>query len=95
MAGRGEHAHMPDPHTPPSTTPAQPLTMHSARITAAMRYRGDDGRHRTIPKGPCLIEKMEGPVVEVIWGAKGQNCTMLPLNDVEGAAARGDLVLLD
>ncbi|WP_373800397.1 hypothetical protein [Delftia acidovorans] len=69
--------------------------MHSARITAAMRYRGDDGRHRTIPKGPCLIEKMEGPVVEVIWGAKGQNCTMLPLNDVEGAAARGDLVLLD
>ncbi|XJC74232.1 hypothetical protein ACHFCA_27515 [Delftia tsuruhatensis] len=28
-------------------------------------------------------------------GAKGQNCTMLPLNDVEGAAARGDLVLLD
>lgn len=74
---------------------AYPLTMHSARITAPVRYLTDDGLHRTIPKGPCLIEKMEGPVVEVVWGASGQNCTTLALDDVESAEARGDLVLLD
>ena len=74
---------------------AQPLTMHSARITAPVRYLADDGRPRAIPKGPCLIEKMAGSEVEVVWGTKGQNCTLLPLDDVESAEARGDLVLLD
>lgn len=69
--------------------------MHSARITAPVRYLAGDGQRRAIPKGPCLIEKMAGPEVEVIWGAKGQNCTTLPLDDVERAEARGDLVLLD
>lgn len=71
------------------------MTMHSARITAPVRYLAGDGRRYTIPKGPCLVEKMEGPMVEVIWGAKGQNCTMLPRDDVNSAEARGDLVLLD
>ena len=37
----------------------------------------------------------DGTEVEVIWGTMGQNCTTLPLNDVKGAEARGDLVLLD
>ena len=69
--------------------------MHSARITVPVHYLESDGHRGTIPSGPCLIEKMEGPVVEVIWGAKGQNCTTLPLGDMESAEARGDLVLLD
>ncbi|AMM26466.1 hypothetical protein AX767_20505 [Variovorax sp. PAMC 28711] len=74
---------------------ARPLTVHSARVTTPVRYVAADGQRHTIPRGPCLIEKMDGPVVEVIWGAKGQNCTTLPIDDVENAEARGDLVLLD
>ena len=83
--------------TPHDATPPKRrvLTVHSARITSPVSYLAEDGQHHAIPKGPCLIEKMEGPVVEVIWGAKGQNCTMLALHDVERAEARGDLVLLD
>ncbi len=74
---------------------ASPLTMHTGRVTTPVRYVAEDGRRHTIPRGPCLIEKLEGPVVEVIWGAKGQNCTTLALHEVESAESRGDLVLLD
>lgn len=69
--------------------------MHSARIVSSVSYLAEDGQRCAIPKGPCLIEKLEGPRVEVVWGAKGQNCTTLALDDVENAEAGGNLVLLD
>ena len=60
-----------------------------------MPYLVSEGRHRNIPLGPCLVEQGDGPLVDIIWGASGQNCAALPLAEVESAEGSGHLVLLD
>jgi len=70
-------------------------TTHSARITGPVPYLVSEGRHRNIPLGPCLVEQGDGPLVDIIWGASGQNCAALPVEDMESAEGSGHLVLLD
>jgi len=70
-------------------------TTHSARITGPLTYAKGDGSIRRIPLGPCLVEQINGSLVDIIWGAKGQSSVVLPLKEVEAAAKQGHLVLLD
>jgi len=68
---------------------------HSARITGPVAYLANDGKPLKIPLGPCLVEHGDGDLVDIIWGAKGQNCAALPVAELESAAERGHLLLLD
>jgi len=70
-------------------------TIHHARILGPVPYRAGGGKQGNIPLGPCLVERVDGHLVDVIWGATGQRSTELPFRDIEAAADRGDLVLLD
>jgi hypothetical protein len=71
------------------------LTMHSARIMGPVPYTGRNGRQVNIPLGPCLVEQLDGCLVDIIWGASGQRSAELPLKDMATATERGHLVLLD
>jgi hypothetical protein len=70
-------------------------TTHMARITGPVAYRGISGRQLNIPLGPCMVEQGDGELVDIIWGATGQNCTALPLQELTSAEESGHLVLLD
>jgi len=71
------------------------ITTHRARITGPVSYRADTGRRHKIPIGPCLVESLGGRRVDIIWGARGQSCAALPIEDMEAAQDHGHLVLLD
>ena len=66
-----------------------------ARITGPISYQVDQGRQRNIPIGPCLVESLGGPSIDVIWGERGQSSVALPVEEIRAARARGDLVVLD
>ncbi len=68
---------------------------HSARVTGPVVYVTTSGKQLKIPLGPCLVEHGEGTVVDVVWGASGQNSATLPRADFERAAASGHLLVLD
>ena len=70
-------------------------TIHSARITGPVPYIGCDGKHRDIPLGPCIVEQEDGPLVDIVWGVRGQNSTVLPIEAMASATDSGHLVLLD
>ncbi len=70
-------------------------TMHSARIIEPISYAKGGGETGTIPIGPCLIEQVDDHSFDIIWGARGQSCAALRVEDVKTAADVGDLVLLD
>jgi hypothetical protein len=70
-------------------------TIYSARITGPVPYLGRDGKHSKIPLGPCLVEHQDGPQVDIVWGANGQNSAVLPIEVMASAADSGHLVLLD
>ena len=71
------------------------ITTHSARITGPVAYAKPDGKQSRIPLGPCLVEQTGANQVDIIWGANGQSCAVLPVEEVEAAAKQGHLVLLD
>jgi hypothetical protein len=71
------------------------LNTHRARITAPIAYRTGKGRKQNIPVGPCLVESMGQPSVDVIWGQHGQCSAALPSAEVVAAQQQGHLVLLD
>jgi hypothetical protein len=71
------------------------ITLHSARITGLVTFLARDGQRRRIPEGPCLLEERSDAVVEIIWGANGQNCTRLERDYVEKAKECGRVVLLN
>ena len=72
------------------------ITTHSARITGPIHFRAGSGQEQKIPLGPCLIEGVGGQsLIDVIWGARGQNCVALPVEEIEAAKSQGHLVLLD
>lgn len=71
------------------------ITTHSARITGPVPYVAASGRRQHIPIGPCLIESRGGPSIDIVWGADGQSCVMLPVEEMQAAQYRGSLVLLD
>ena len=70
-------------------------TTRSARITGPVRYGATGAMRRTIPLGPCLLEKLDARSIDIIWGAQGQRSAKLPLAEVEAARATGHLVVLD
>ena len=70
-------------------------TTHSARITGPVAYLGKTGRQENVPLGPCLVEQGDGPLVDIIWGAQGQNSAALPVEELASAEDSGHLVLLD
>jgi hypothetical protein len=74
---------------------AMPAIPHSARITGPVSYTTASGSKRTIPLGPCLLEKLDALRVDVVWGTKGQSSTALSVDEVKAAAQHGHLVLLD
>lgn len=70
-------------------------TTHSARIMGPVAYLATSGKQLKIPLGPCLVEQGDGRVVEIVWGATGQNCTTLPSTDFERAEDSGHFVVLE
>jgi hypothetical protein len=70
-------------------------TMHSARIIEPLPYAKGGGETGTIPIGPCLIEQVDDRSFDIVWGARGQSCAALRVEDVKAAADVGNLVLLD
>jgi hypothetical protein len=71
------------------------FTTHMARITGPVTYMAASGKQLNIPLGPCMVEQGGGALVDVIWGAKGQNSVAMPLQALESAESSGHLVLLD
>lgn len=71
------------------------ITTHRARITAPVNYLSDSGRRQNIPIGPCLVERLSGHLIDVVWGARGQSSVALPVEEIEAARDSGRLVLLD
>ncbi len=70
-------------------------TTHSARIIGPIPYAKGGGETGTIPIGPCLIEQVDGHSFDIVWGARGQSCAALRVEDIKAAADVGNLVLLD
>jgi len=69
-------------------------TTSQARVTGAVAYR-ERGAQRTFPLGPCLLERTDGKTPEIIWGAHGQHCAPLSLQEMARAESDGDLVVLE
>ncbi len=68
---------------------------HNARITGPVTYVAGNGATVSIPPGPCVIEQIEGQLVDIIWGDDGAESARMPMKDMEAALLRGDLVWLD
>jgi hypothetical protein len=68
---------------------------HTARVTGPIAYLSSGGKRATIPLGPCLVEEVDGEVVDIVWGPRGERSTVLPLEEFEAAEESGHLVLLD
>jgi hypothetical protein len=79
----------------PGVTAGMDIHTHHARITAPIAHRTGKGRKQNIPVGPCLIESMVSPSIDVIWGEQGERSAALPSAEVEAAQHHGQLVLLD
>jgi hypothetical protein len=71
------------------------ITTHSARITGPLTYKAASGRRVNIPLGPCMVESIDGPLIDIVWGSRGQSCVALPSEEVQAARDQGHLVLLD
>jgi hypothetical protein len=71
------------------------MTTHTARITGPVTYLAGSGRKVHIPLGPCMVENMNGPMTEIVWGSRGQSSVALPSKTVQIAQDEGHLVLLD
>jgi hypothetical protein len=71
------------------------ITTHCARITGPVSYRADSGRSQDIPIGPCLVQSVGGPCVDIVWGDSGQSSVALPIEAIKAARDHGHLVILD
>lgn len=71
------------------------ITTRRARITGPVSYRAGTGRKQNIPIGPCLVETIGGPSIDIIWGARGQSSVALPVEEIATAQHDGRLVFLD
>jgi hypothetical protein len=70
-------------------------TTQTARIIVPITVAGAAGDPVTVPPGPCLLERINSRIVDLIWGATGQKSARFPVEELKSAAERGDLVLLD
>ena len=71
------------------------IRTHHARITGPVPYLAGNGRKQHIPIGPCLVEKLGGRSIDIVWGARGQSSVALPIEEIKSAQDHGHLVLLD
>ena len=71
------------------------ISTHPARITGPVAYVASDGRKVNIPLGPCMVEHIDGPLPDIVWGSRGQSSAALPSEAVQAAQDQGHLVLLD
>jgi len=71
------------------------ITTQRARITGPIPYLAGSGRKQNIPIGPCLVERLGGRSIDIIWGARGQSSVALPIEEIEAAQNHGHLVMLD
>ncbi len=71
------------------------ITTHRARIVGPVSYRAGTGRRQNIPIGPCLVERLGGRSIDIVWGSRGQSSVALPIEEIEAAQDQGHLVLLD
>ncbi len=71
------------------------ITTHTARITGPVTYLSASGRRVNIPIGPCMVERMNDALTDIVWGSRGQSSAALPAEAVQAAQDRGDLILLD
>ena len=71
------------------------ITAHLARIVGPVSYLAGSGRKQTIPIGPCLVEKVDGQAIDIVWGARGQRSAARSIEEVEAAQDHGHLILLD
>jgi len=71
------------------------VSTHSARIVGPVSYQSDSGKLQSIPTGPCLVETLNGRLIDIIWGAYGQNSVALPIEAIRAAHDDGHLILLD
>ena len=76
-------------------TTTRNITTRTARITGPVSYVAASGRRVNIPLGPCVIESMDGPLTDIVWGSRGQSSVALPTEVVQSAQAQGHLVVLD
>lgn len=70
-------------------------TTHTARIIGPVSYLSANGRRVNIPLGPCMVERTEGSLVDIVWGTRGQSSAALPSAEVQAAQDLGHLLLLD
>lgn len=68
---------------------------HIARVTGPITFTAVNGRERTIPLGPCLVEELSDQVADIVWGQTGEESVVLPMREIESAEQTGKLVLLD
>jgi hypothetical protein len=71
------------------------ISTRSAKVVAPISYEKDNGKMGLIPKGPCLIEKIDDDRIDVVWGAQGQSSTVLKTEDILSATTNGKLIFLD
>ena len=71
------------------------VVSHNARVTGPVSYLSANGEAVRIPTGPCVIEQLEGQLVDIVWGAEGTESARLTHQEMEAAVLRGDLVWLD
>ena len=70
-------------------------TTHVARVLGPITFVGTNGRERVIPIGPCLVEELDGDMVDIVWGPAGEKSAVLPSTEAEAAERAGNLMLLD
>ncbi len=71
------------------------FTTHSARITGPVHYLGESGGDAIIPLGPCLVEQLDGRLVDIFWGEGGDKSAALSFEALEAAENSGNLVVFD
>jgi hypothetical protein len=71
------------------------ITTHRARITGPVDDLTGSGCRQNIPIGPCLVERLSGHLIDIVWGAHGQSSVALPVEEIKAAQDSGRLVLLD
>jgi hypothetical protein len=71
------------------------ITSHCARIIGPVPYPADAELKQNIPIGPCLVESIDGRLINIVWGTHGQNSVALPVEEIAAAHNHGNLVLLD
>jgi hypothetical protein len=55
------------------------MTTQSARITGPVLYTGADGHKDKIPLGPCLVERLDDRLIDIIRGLRGSAPSRCPL----------------